>query len=775
MRAYGSGADFDFSRWFTFLAFSLIVIGALRPAVLCAAEVTLHGRVVNENEAPVGSARVVVRSAVSNATAHGSWRTQTDPTGAFTFSLPGPGDFLVSVEREGYYALSNRLVRVETGQELTLVINTVREVFQSANINAETSPLDLAQVQSQERLSGTEVNDIPFANSHSLRNSLQLLPDVVQDPGGGLHVNGSSENQVLYLLNGFNLTDPISGGFQTTLAVEGIRSVDLSSGRYSPEFGKGTAGVLAISTESGTDAFHYTATDFIPGASIQQGLHLGNWYPRFGVSGPIVRGTAWFSDTFDSEYSQTVISGLPSGQNTRSAWAGSNLLHGQVNLGPSNILFADFLVNVDNEGRVGLSPLNPVSTTWSQHNREYFGSIKDQVYFGRGVLVEFGYAHNDFSDAQSPQGQELYMLTPQGTSGNYFVNSAQAASRDEGLVHAYLPEFNLAGAHHLEAGADADLLRYNADFRRSGFEVIGLSGELLSETVFPVPATFRLNDTEMSSYLLDTWRVAGRLQFKLGIRQDWDRRIGATAWSPRLGFSWSPFESNRTRVSGGYALTHDAVTLDMLGRPFDQTALTTQYNSNGTPAGLPTPATFSIGNSSLALPRATNWNLDIDHQLFTHIYVAAKYLRRRGTDGFAFLNTLAPNAPPSLLPIPAANVPGVYSLTNLRRDNYDSVEFSIHQTFSGQYEWMAAYTRSRALSNAVLDPNQNQPLQLLPGLAPMPWDTPNRFLAWTYLPLPWRNWAFSALADIRSGFPFSVRFDRCFLLYVLRATFVVRG
>jgi hypothetical protein len=200
-------------------------------------------------------------------------------------------------------------------------------------------------------------------------------------------VNGSSESQVLYLLNGFNLTNPISGQFQTLLAVEGIRSVDLASGRYPPEFGKGSAGVRNISTESGTDTFHYTATDFIPGLSLQQGLHLGNWYPRFGVSGPIVRKRAWFSDMLDSEYAESLVTGLPGGQNTRSGWAGSNLLHAQVNLTASNILFADFLVNVDNERRVGLGPLNPVSTTSTVHTREDFGSIKDQAYFGHGVLV----------------------------------------------------------------------------------------------------------------------------------------------------------------------------------------------------------------------------------------------------------------------------------------------------------------------------------------------------------------------------------------------------
>jgi hypothetical protein len=722
---------------------------------LYAADVTLHGRVVDENDAPVRAARVTIRSAAN------SWDVQSDPTGGFSLTLPEPGDFLVSITREGYYALKDRAVHVEDAQELTFAINTVREVFQSENVQAETSPIDVGQAQSQERLSGTEVNDMPYANSHSLQNSLQLIPGVLQDTSGTLHVNGSSENQVLYLLNGFNITNPISGRFQTLLAVEGVRSVDLSSGRSSPEFGKGSAGVVAVSTESGTDTFHYTATDFIPGINIQHGVRLGSWYPRFGVSGPILRGRAWFSDTFESEYSDTLVTGLPSGQNTRSGWAGSNLLHSQVNLTPSNILFADFLVNVDNEGRVGLGPLNPIPTTSSFHTHEYFASVKDQKYFGHGALIEFGYAHNDVFQAQSPQGGSLYVISTQGNSGNYFLHSLQAATRDQGLVQGYLPKFKLRGSHQIEIGTDADWLRYTGDFNRTGYQVLGLAGQLLSETVYPTPARFQVNDLEASAYLLDTWRVSKRLQFNLGIREDWDQKIGASAWSPRAAFSWSPFGS-RTRISGGYSMTHDAVTLAMLGAPLDQTALTTIYNAEGVPVGLPAQTSFTIPNSGLALPRASNWTLDGDRQLFSHVYLKAKYLRRRGTDGFAFVNTLAPDAPPSLLPLPGAASAGTYQLTNLRRDNYDSVAVSIRQTLSGQFEWMASYTHSRAISNAVLDPDTAQPLQILPSFVAMPWDVPNRILGFAYVPLPQKyralkNWAISALADIRTGFPFSVR------------------
>ena len=146
----------------------------------------------------------------------------------------------------------------------------------------------------------------------------------------------------------------------------------------------------------------------------------------------------------------------------------------------------------------------------------------------------------------------------------------------------------------------------------------------------------------------------------------------------------------------------------------------------------------------------------------THIYVSAKYLRRRVTDSFDFVNALAPSAPPSLLPLANGSQPGEYQLENQRRDDYDSVQFAVRQSFSGQHEWMLSYTRSSALSNALLDVNAVGPLQILPSLVPMPWDSPNRLLGFAYLPFSsgkaWtKNWSVAVLADARSGFPFSVQ------------------
>ena len=73
---------------------------------------------------------------------------------------------------------------------------------------------------------------------------------------------------------------------------------------------------------------------------------------------------------------------------------------------------------------------------------------------------------------------------------------------------------------------------------------------------------------------------------------------------------------------------------------------------------------------------------------------------------------------------------------------------------------MASYTRSRTYSNEVLDPSLEQTLLLGPDNAgPLPWDAPNRFLSWGYLPTFRKNWAVAYLLEERTGFPFSTQHD----------------
>jgi hypothetical protein len=728
------------------------------------AAISVTGRVVDETSAGIDQARVTLR--LADTAASGIYSTVSDPTGAFTLSLPGPGRYLATVERDGYFPLKDHAIEIMAesagipgeAQDLHLTLSHEREVFQSVNVNASPAAIDVDKTSAERKLTGVEIVDIPYSPTRDLRMALTLLPGVIEDQAGGLHFDGGAENQTLYLLDGFNVGDPLTGKLNTHVSVESVRSADWVSGRYSPEFGKGSAGALDIHTDMGDNPWRYSATNFIPGFDTRTGLHLDTWEPQFNLSGPIVPGRAWFSDHLDADYAVPVVPGLPQGQNRTQTFQTSNIARGQVDLTPSNILFVDYLVNYTLFPENGLAALNPASTTTDQRARIFFVSAKDQIYLTRGMLLEVGLALNSGYMRSSPQGSAPYGITPFGNQGNYYINSAERSRREQFLANLFLPSFEWHGHHQWKTGTDLDRLNYWQNVDRTGIDVYNVAGMLARQTAFGGSGLLSQPGLEASWYLLDDWKVRPSLAVEMGAREDWDELLRRPAISPRIAASWAPFGLKDTKISAGYAILRDATSLQLFARPHDQYGINTFFSPDGSVASGPLLSVFEITDPRLKVPLYQNWTLGVERRLPGKIDVTSTYLRKRGSDGLAYTNLLteAPPSPALIAEYGTNQFGGVYDLTNSRRDVYDAVEIAARQRFGEGYEWMVSYTRSRAWSSAVVDMTADQPLQVLNNSGPVSWDAPNRIVSWGYLPTKWSRWALAYALEARSGLPYSV-------------------
>jgi hypothetical protein len=164
--------------------------------------------------------------------------------------------------------------------------------------------------------------------------------------------------------------------------------------------------------------------------------------------------------------------------------------------------------------------------------------------------------------------------------------------------------------------------------------------------------------------------------------------------------------------------------------------------------------------SPLRRPFANTVNYGAEHHMRGSLALRADVLYRHGTRGFTYLNSVNPldaTVPDWIEPVQAQAVDALFVLTNNRVDTYRAVSVTAKQNFGRMYEWRVNYTWSRALSNAVVDVNLDDPINVLNNAGPMPWDAPHRFVGWGYLPLPFKNWAIATLLDTRTGFPFSAR------------------
>ncbi len=722
-----------------------------------AAEVRLSVRVQDENGTAVPGAQVTLAPAAPG----GATRLQAlaDPTGKLTLELAAPGDYLLSAEREGFFRVQNRPIRLAEGpNELTLVLTPAREVFEKADVAYSPPEIDFESTTPEERLTGPQLLEIPYPSTNTLRNAMRAMPGVVQDSAGGIHLNGGTEEQILYTLDGFQINDPLTGRFESRLSVETVRGMDIDS--LNPaEFGKGATGSLAIKTSTGDDTLRYSGTNFFPGIEDRGGLVLDGWTPRFNVSGPIWKGRAWFSEGFDIQYAKNIIEGLPKGQNSNSSWRLGNLLRSQVNLTPANILYTSFLWNRWTAGFNGLGALTPMETTENMRSRQWFASVKDQWSFARGALIEVGYAFNRTFERQIPQGDGLLYITPDGEYGNAFLHQKRSGGRDQFLSNVFLPSFHWLGSHQLKAGVDIDSLTYSERASRTGYEYL-LEDNVPSRLVtFGGPGVLSLSNSEAASYIQDSWKPLKSILVEAGLRQDWDRLLDNITLSPRLGISWAPPGLEATKISAGYGIVYEEANLRLFSLPQDQYSLTTYYQPDGAVAWGPALSVYRLAAGPLKTPRYANYSVGLEQRFSTGLYARFQYIGRRGSDGLTYVNTIEPPYPagldvPLVSPVPPYNA--IYQLGNQRRDVYDAFTATLRQTFHKQYEWLASYTRSRALSNSVVDVSVDNPMLVSSNVGRMPWDTPNRILSWGYLPTPLANWAVAYLMEARDGYPFSV-------------------
>jgi hypothetical protein len=171
-----------------------------------------------------------------------------------------------------------------------------------------------------------------------------------------------------------------------------------------------------------------------------------------------------------------------------------------------------------------------------------------------------------------------------------------------------------------------------------------------------------------------------------------------------------------------------------------------------------------VDDRTLATPKYQTASIGVERRLPKAFYLKADYSRRTGANGLVFV-------PEDQSAVPAAGGSAIYDLRNARRSVYDGLDVSLRHTFAGQYEWFAGYTRSSSRTNAAIDYGLENPVFAPQAPGPYPWDTPNRFHMWGWLPLPnralpsrlrivTRNTTAAYLVEYRTGFPFSVVDER---------------
>jgi hypothetical protein len=700
------------------------------------------GIVVDENGVPIAAAKVTLTFQDSGVR---PFHVETDGAGRFHLRNLPAGDYKVEARKEGFFVLSGQSLALRSGStDVTLTLKHAEEVHEQVQVTAAANQIETQDTTQKETITAREIRDIPVPNAHILQESLTALPEVVQDTAGGLHIAGARSGETQYLLDGFEIGDPVNNTLSARFNVDAARTAEVQTGRIGAGYAHSGANVLNLETPDGDDKWRFGTTNPIPGIDIQQGIRLGNWYPRFTVSGPLERGRFWFSDAISLQHTFTLVRELPAGSNTSTQWAGDNLLRLQYNFSPKHILHGSFLYNRTQDESLGLDPLNPESTTLDLHQERKFVSLRDQIWL-YDTLIELGVAVDSETQNFFPQGTAPYVLLVNGSSGNFFEQLREHGTRIQGLFNVIAASRHWHGTHQVSMGANVAGLEFRQDAMRGEIQALRADGTLVRQSTFAGPANPQATNTQAGGFAQDNWSFSRRFVLQGGVRTDWDRFTQSAMLEPRLSGNVLPFGDDTAKFSLGWGIYNAPLNLAVIEQSLDQQQIDTFFDSTGqVPVGPPAVSQFVLPAGGLRQPRFTTSSAGWGQKIRGNTIVKAELLARNGYHGFAYVDQNP------------AQIGGIFLLQDSRKDRYRAATLTLRHIFSENTEIYGAYTRSRAHSNEVLNPALGSIFFAAQQSAPLAWDAPNRLLSWGWAPTHIWKIQFSYFFEYRSGYPFSV-------------------
>ncbi len=226
------------------------------------------GQIVGSVKDPSGASVPKATVKVTSATT-GSVRTEaTDANGNFTFANLRPDDYDVSVEAQGFMSLKRRVtvaVGAKVGLDLTMQVGSVATTVEvseaaSAAITVNTETQTLSQV-----LNTTSLTELPTItrNPYDLVMTAGTVSE--DDPsmrGVGVAINGLRSAGTNVLLDGVANNDEFNATVGQTVPLDSVQEIGIITNNFTAEYGRADAGVINVTTKSGTNNFHGTAYEF---------------------------------------------------------------------------------------------------------------------------------------------------------------------------------------------------------------------------------------------------------------------------------------------------------------------------------------------------------------------------------------------------------------------------------------------------------------------------------------------------------------------------------
>lgn len=669
----------------------------------------------------------------------------TDEQGRYAFDGLPVGTYTVEVALQGFHA-ARRTLSLEAGQSAIVDLMLELAAHDEVTVTTDGRGSRPSHTAPPTDISRRTLQQVPIA-AEQYESALPLVPGVIRGPDGMLATKGSREDQSALRVSNASGADPVTGEFAFRLPIEAVRSLEVVTSPYAPEYGKMSGGVTNIETTGGSTEWKVQVQDLEPRIR-RRGEHIRgieSWTPRVAVGGPLAPAIAMF-ESMEYQFTRTLVEGLPENEADTSLESYSSFSRVDWAAGTNDHLSAAVAVFPQRLGYLGLNAFNPQSVTANVHQSASLWTAGERRILNSAAFLE---SHGsvqllDTHVFPAVAGSGAMVLAPDTNSGTYFNSQQRASSRYEGLVElSALP----GRTHVVKAGLGVSRESYDGATESLPVLIVRTDGSRAEEIDTAGAAALSRTKTEVLAFVQDAWTVRDRLTLQYGVRYDRDSIAGTHNVAPRIGASFAPTADSRTVVRGGAGLFFEKLTLGAAS--FDQLPariVTRDGSGQAMSFHSDTIQQPEVAGGVLDNPLSVAWNVEMDRELTDRLGVRVGWRQRDGSR--------------QLIVEPGAGSAIRQALTLSNAGNNRYREFEV----TGRYrvrsdQLVVSYIRSAAtgdlndlrglvgnLVNPIVRPNEYSRLSF---------DAPNRLLAWGEFDLP-AGFGVAPLAEIRDGFPLSI-------------------
>src|SRR5579859_5370988 len=286
-----------------------------RRATAQATSATLLGTVTDTTGAALGHAQVKITEQNTGQ----SYTAESNDSGNYQFTFLPPGVYTVKVSEQGFATTVTRDVQATVNTtNRTDVQLKAGSAAQTVTVTDMAPALQTDRADVSAQIETKQVSDLPVGNSRNFQALESLVPGVsapIYDHSSffdaqnsqSFQVNGQAELANNLQLEGIDDNER-TGLLQVYIPpAAAIRTVDVETSNYAPEFGRAAGAVTNVVLKSGTNQFHGSAYEFneVSATGARNYFNRTGVFPRFTnnyygatVGGPVIKDRTFFFADF---------------------------------------------------------------------------------------------------------------------------------------------------------------------------------------------------------------------------------------------------------------------------------------------------------------------------------------------------------------------------------------------------------------------------------------------------------------------------------------------